>query len=213
MPTGFPVADALSATLGAFGAMCALYERRRHPAHAGQLVDVALYETVFRCLELPALVYDQLGVVASRSSYGTTAGEMICVAASRDGDWFSASRWDRGPAQFDENDPYGGTDRARAVDEIRRHIEASTSAALRDTPSHAGFTIAPVQSIDALFEDRHAVERNSIAVIDDTELGSIALAAVVPRFVRTPGRLRTGSPRLDAHRTEILHDWIGATSG
>jgi formyl-CoA transferase len=212
MPTGFPVADALSATLGAFGAMCALYARRRDPEHAGQLVDVALYETVFRCLELPALVYDQLGIVASRSSYGTTAGETICVAASRDGDWFSASRWDKGPAQFGEDDPYGGPDRARAVDEIRRHIEASTSAALRDDPAHAGFTIEVVQSIDALFDDRHAIARRSIEVIDDAELGSIALAAVVPRFARTPGRLRVGSPRLDAHRTEILQDWIGATS-
>ena len=32
MPTGFPVADGLSATFGAFGALCALFEQRQQPA-------------------------------------------------------------------------------------------------------------------------------------------------------------------------------------
>jgi crotonobetainyl-CoA:carnitine CoA-transferase CaiB-like acyl-CoA transferase len=210
MPTGFPVADALSATLGAFGALCALYERARNPDAIGQLVDVALYETVFRCLELPALVYDQLGIVASRSSYGTSVGEVTCVAESRDGDWFSAHRWDIGPVEFDESDPYGGADRAAAIDRVRRLIEASTGAATRaDRSTASGFAITPVQSIDALFTERHSIARRSIEVIDDAELGEVALAAVVPRFSRTPGTLRAASPPLDGHRADILDDWIG----
>ena len=214
LPTGFPVADALSATLGAFGALCALFERRRNPDGNGQLIDIALYETVFRFLELPVLMYDQLGVVATRSSFGTAVGEITCVATSRDGDWFTASRWDVGPVSFDEADPHGsaaGVDRARAVDEMRGDIEASPSAALRvAAKSPRPYAITQLQSIDALFDDAHCRARQSIEVIDDPEIGPIALTTVVPRFSRTPGRLRTGSPKLDAHRADILRDWIGA---
>src|SRR5262249_35857590 len=131
MPTGFPVADGFTATVGAFGALCARYAQTRHTDGAGQHVDVALYETIFRLLELPATIYDCFGDDPGRSSFGTAAGERICVAQSADGQWMSVSRWDKGPVRFDSLHPCGiddATARAGEIDGVRRAVEARSAA-------------------------------------------------------------------------------------
>ena len=213
MPTGFPVADGLSATFAAFGALCALYEQRRGSGE-GQHVDIALYETIFRFLELPALMYDQLGELPGRSSFGSAVGESICMAQSSDGRWISASKWGPGPVRFSESNPVGDSDggeRRTEIDEIQRHIEAHTAddlVASNDQPH--GFSLTPVMSIDELLADEHCRMRSSIVVIRDDELEEVALAGVVPKFSRTPGHIAHASPRLDEHRAQIMHDWLGA---
>jgi crotonobetainyl-CoA:carnitine CoA-transferase CaiB-like acyl-CoA transferase len=214
MPTGFPVADGLSALFGAFGALSARYEQRRGGTAIGQHVDVALYETIFRFLELPALMYDQLGELPTRSSFGTAVGESICVAPSSDGQWMSAAKWGPGPVRFCESNPYGevdGIDRHAEIDSIQRHVEAHTAAELLATDDHPhGYSITPVMSIDELFAAAHCTMRSSIVSIRDEELGEVALAGVVPKFGRTPGGIAHASPRLDEHRAQIIDDWLGA---
>ena len=197
MPTGFPVADGLSATLGAFGGLCALYARRADPAGAGQHVDVALYETVFRFLELPALLYDQLGVVAGPSEHGTSVGEQICVARSSDDQWMSASKWSR---------TVGPRDR-QMVPTLRQHIESRTLEALMSEPAPLGFAVAPVASIDDLNAAAQCRARSSIVRVVDEELDEVALVGVVPRFDRTPGRIAHASPKLDDHHEEVIGQW------
>ena len=216
MPTGFPVADGLSATFAAFGALCARYEQRREPDAPGQHVDIALYETIFRFLELPALMYDQLGELPGRSSFGSAVGESICVAPSSDGRWISASKWGAGPVRFHTTNPVGdsdGADRNGEIESIGRHIERNTADDLVAAQDHPhGFSLAPVMSIDELVANEHCQVRSSIVRVGDGELGEVALAGVVPKFSRTPGRIVHASPRLDEHRAEVLDDWLGATA-
>jgi crotonobetainyl-CoA:carnitine CoA-transferase CaiB-like acyl-CoA transferase len=193
MPTGFPVADGLSATLAAIGALSAVYASRSDDC--GQHVDVALYETVFRLLELPALLYDQLGVVAGPSENGTSAGERMCVTRSADGHWMSASKW---------------TSADEIQEDIRTHIESHTAEDLMSEACPFGFALAPVSCIDELGASRQYQARSSIVRVPDDELGEVALATVVPRFSRTPGRIAHASPKLDEHRDQIIEDWCEA---
>jgi crotonobetainyl-CoA:carnitine CoA-transferase CaiB-like acyl-CoA transferase len=193
MPTGFPVADGLSATLAAIGALSAVYASRSDDC--GQHVDVALYETVFRLLELPALLYDQLGVVAGPSENGTSAGERMCVTRSADGHWMSASKW---------------TSADDTQEDIRTHIESHTAEDLMSEACPFGFALAPVSCIDELGASRQYQARSSIVRVPDDELGEVALATVVPRFSRTPGRIAHASPKLDEHRDQIIEDWCEA---
>ena len=74
-----------------------------------------------------------------------------------------------------------------------------------------GFSLAPVMSIDELFESGQCAARSSIIRVPDDELGEVALSGVVPKFGRTPGRVAHASPRLDEHRAEVLADWLGVT--
>ncbi|MEO8692996.1 MAG: CoA transferase [Acidimicrobiales bacterium] len=214
MPTGFPVADGLSALLGAFGALSALYEQRRGDAAVGQHVDVALYETIFRFLELPVLMYDQFAELPGRSSFGTAVGESICMAQSSDGRWMSAAKWGPGPVRFCDGDPYGdvdGFDRGAEIESIRHYVESHTADELIAVDDHPhGYSVTPVMSIDELFAAAHCTTRSSIVSVRDEELGEVALAAVVPKFSRTPGGIAHASPRLDEHRAQIIDEWLGA---
>lgn len=216
MPTGFPVADGLSAALGALGALSAVYRRDRDERALGQHVDVALYETVFRFLELPALVYDQFDMIPSASSYGSAAGELFCVAQSADGVWMSASGWGSGPVRFTSHQPAGVADhdsRAAQIDALRAYIESTAADRLLATHTHPfGVTVTRVSSIDQLVTDPWGPARESLVTVNDDELGAVTLAPVVPRFSRTPGRIRSAAPALDAHREAICAEWLGSAA-
>ncbi len=215
IPTGFPVADGLSAAFGALGAVASLYERSRNGQGAGQHVDVALYETVFRLLGVPALMYDQLGVVPGKSSFGTAAGEVFCLARSADDRWMSATKWGVGPVDF-EDDPMGSAspDRRRDIDAITQYIGAHTSDQLAsgiDRPF--GFTVTAVIDPEEMLADERYVSRSSLVEVDDPEFDRVRFVGVVPRFDRTPGRILHGAPTIDADRASILEDWLGRDSG
>ncbi|MBK7950690.1 MAG: CoA transferase [Deltaproteobacteria bacterium] len=96
MPTGFPVADGFSAAFGALGAVAALYRSRRGERGA-TLVDVALYETILRLLEVPVRVYDRTGVVPSASDTVSAMGERFAVSEIEPGLFTSTSSWQSEP--------------------------------------------------------------------------------------------------------------------
>ena len=79
--------------------------------------------------------------------------------------------------------------------------------------SPLGFALAPVSCIEELIADPQSQARSSIVWVADDELGEVALAAVVPRFSRTPGQVRHASPKLNQHREEITEQWCKEPSG
>ena len=146
------------------------------------------------------------------SAFGTTAGEMIAVAPTRDGRWISASGWGKGPVRFSPDEPYGvgpDVERSKRLEAIEQFVAAET-ATLRAPIVHDGLTLCPVQSIDALLDDPQVRARGTFVAVADPELDEVLLVDVVPRFSRTPGRIRHAAPRLDEHRDTILRDWLGA---
>jgi crotonobetainyl-CoA:carnitine CoA-transferase CaiB-like acyl-CoA transferase len=151
--------------------------------------------------------------VPNASSYGTTVGEVFVVAQSADGEWMSANGWGLGPVAFDAENPLGrvdGTSRAAQIDELRSHIEAASCDELLAADEHPyGVAVTRVSCIDQLFADSWGPARDSLATVTDDELGEVALAPVVPRFSRTPGRITAAAPRLDEHRATICAEWLG----
>src|ERR1017187_8683422 len=73
---GTSMADYMTATLGAFAVMMALYNRDANGG-PGQQIDLALYESMFRFTESMTLAYDRLGIVRERTGnvhYGAAPG-------------------------------------------------------------------------------------------------------------------------------------------
>ena len=56
----------MTGVFAALGAVMALYHRDTHGDDAGQEVDLALYESLFRLLESLVPAYDRLGSVPER---------------------------------------------------------------------------------------------------------------------------------------------------
>ena len=102
MSPGYPLGDLIAGLFGAFSVMVALYKRDAL-AGPGQAIDLALYEAIFRLLDFDAIQYQQNGVVHTRSgnqvtyvapssTYRTSDGKYVTMAASNHNIWVRVCR-------------------------------------------------------------------------------------------------------------------------
>lgn len=216
------IADYLSGALAAFGVLVAKAYRDR--TGEGQVVDTALYESVFRILEDVAVVYDKFGLVRERQGpdhensvphnhYPTRDGKWIAIACTNDRMFQRLARAMGRPELGD--DP-----RYATVDERlrRRHeVDAMVAAWTASLDQAAALAIldreevpaGPIYNIADIFRDEHYRARQAIIEVPDPELGSLRMPGVVPRLVRTPGRVRHAGPRLGEHTEEVLCGLLG----
>jgi crotonobetainyl-CoA:carnitine CoA-transferase CaiB-like acyl-CoA transferase len=216
------IADYLSGALAAFGVLVALGHRQR--TGEGQVVDVALYESVFRILEDVAVVYDQFGLVRQRQGpdhensvphnhYPTRDGKWIAIACTNDRMFQRLVRAMGRPELGD--DPRYATVDAR----LQRRAEvdalvAAWTAALDQAEALARLDreevpAGPIYTIAEIFQDAHYRARQAILAVPDPELGVLRMPGVVPRLERTPGRVRHPGPRLGEHTEEVLCGLLG----
>jgi formyl-CoA transferase len=60
-------------------------------------------------------------------------------------------------------------------------------------------------------QDPHYIDRELIADYPDPDMGQLPMHHVVPRFLGTPGSIRTPAPALGEHNGELLTE-IGITA-
>ena len=86
--SAFPLADTVAGAFAAFGVMSALFHRSQ--TGRGQVVDVSLFEPLFRLVESQVIAFDQLGLVkqrvgnrieedAPRNAYATLDGKFVTI--------------------------------------------------------------------------------------------------------------------------------------
>lgn len=93
LTSSFAMADSIAATFATMAAMFAIYERDQGGSGKGQVVDVSLFEPLFRLVEFQVIAYDQIGLVRERignrsttdlprNAYRTRDGRYITISAS-----------------------------------------------------------------------------------------------------------------------------------
>jgi crotonobetainyl-CoA:carnitine CoA-transferase CaiB-like acyl-CoA transferase len=222
MHSGFPMADSITGVFGALGVMAAVYERSL--SGKGQRIDLALYEGPFRLLEFVAIAYDQIGRIAERRG---TSNAYACPAGTwqtGDGKWatFTVSTQDMvdrfweaiGHPELAKDPRYAtNTDRVAHRDEldplIVDFLQRHTLAEVSKIFDEHRVAIGPVYSIEDIFEDEHYRSRENLVEVEDPTLGTLRMQGIVPKFSRTPGAVRTAGGDIDAHRAEVLRDWLG----
>jgi crotonobetainyl-CoA:carnitine CoA-transferase CaiB-like acyl-CoA transferase len=216
---GVPLGDYVGSLTAVAGSLAAVAERNR--SGLGQVLDVALYESVFRMMELPVAAYDQLGQVTGRD--GTTNSYVAPAGTWRSGDgrWISFTASTQpvvrrlfeamGLADLASDERFStNANRLRHRETLSRLIadwvaghEADELAATLD--KHAvPYSVA--LSIADTFEDRHYRDRGTLPAVADAELDSIRMPAVVPRFSRTPGAIRWAGEPLNASWEDLSGD-------
>ena len=219
----FPVADSVSGIFGAFAVLAALRERDTNPTGEGQMIDLALYEAVFRLMEFTAIAYDQLGEVTEREGARSTYVAPVNTWRTKDGKWASftgstqamVERLFRAIGRPDLlTDPRFLTNKTRMAhrDELDEILSAwmadHTLAEVTRIFDEHQVAIAPVYSIADIFAEPHYWAREAIIEVEDDELGPVRMQGVVPKFSRTPGAVRHTGPRIDQDRESILADWL-----
>lgn len=228
---GISIGDSLAALHGVIGALMALRHRdatggravfeqgRWQRGGAGQMVDVALYESVFNMMESLVPEYDVAGVVRERTggalpgivpsnTYTTGDGENIVIAGNGDA-IFKRLMQAIGRADM-ADDPTLETNDGRVprTAEIDTAIQdwcstQSIDAALT-TLKGADVPVGKIYSVADMMRDPHFLARKMFeqhALADGT---GVKLPAVVPKLSETPGGTRWLGPALGAHTDEVL---------
>ncbi|HEY9573705.1 MAG TPA: CaiB/BaiF CoA-transferase family protein [Pusillimonas sp.] len=215
--SAFPMGDYLAGIFGAFGALAAIHHRVR--SGKGQVVDVSLFEPLFRIVESVALRYDQTGQKkpllgnqmeedVPRNVYRTADDSYVAVscgsqrifqnllAAMERPDLLGDDRFQNMSRRVSNRD---------AIDKIVSDWVASHS--LNDV-LHAfdtnGVVAGPVMDIEAIFNNEHYAARQAIASVPDSELGMLRMPAPVPKLSATPGGIRWAGKKMGEDNEEIF---------
>jgi crotonobetainyl-CoA:carnitine CoA-transferase CaiB-like acyl-CoA transferase len=220
---GFGLGDATTGLMAAYLASVALHEKRR--SGRGQVIDLALYETLLTLLGPQVVNYDQLGIIqeragsrlpftAPRNIYRTRDGKFISVGGS------AQSIFERLCTALEipdlPRDPRfaGNRDRLKNVDALDEALQQAISRFDRDELMRRFVeleaAISPVNNVEDVINDEHVVARENILAIEDEELGGpLRMQNVVGKLSRTPGAIRHTGPRLGEHNREVLVDLLG----
>ncbi|MBC7452487.1 MAG: CoA transferase [Massilia sp.] len=219
---GVSIGDSVAALHGVIGAMLALRHRDATGGRAGgqgQMVDVALYESVFNLMESLVPEFDVAGVVRERTggalpgivpsnTYLTGDGESIVIAGNGDAIFkrlmLAIGRIDMaGDAGLARND--GRVPRTVEIDTAIQawcngHSIDSALAILQaaDVPAGKIYSVRDMMS-DPQFLARDMFEQHHFA--DGTP---VKLPAITPKLSATPGATRWLGPALGAHSEQVL---------
>ncbi|WP_248895992.1 CaiB/BaiF CoA transferase family protein [Haloplanus halobius] len=219
------LADLTAAQFAVQAAMFAVFERDigRGGSGEGQVIDVSLYEPLFRLFLSEVEAYDRLGETrermgnhhpnaAPRNVYETTDGHMTLSASAQSIFENLAEAIDR-PDLLDDPRFADNESRVDHADELDDIIEAWTRERTTDEAiaamEDADAVVGPVYDMADIFEDEQYDARNDIVEVDDPELGSLKTPAPVPRFSRTPGTVEHAGPRHGQHNEAVFVDELG----
>lgn len=235
---GISIGDSVAAMHGVIGAMMALRHRdvtggrwngkqgEESLGGLGQMVDVALYESVFNLMESLVPEYDFAGVVRERTggalpgivpsnTYTTNDGENIVIAGNGDAIFhrlmLAIGRDDlASDSTLQRND--GRVPRTREIDAaIQAWCDTQTIDMALAKLREADVPVGKIYSVrdmmqDAQFQAREMFEQHYFA-----DGAAVKLPAISPKLSATPGQTKWLGPELGAHTEEILTG-IGYTS-
>jgi crotonobetainyl-CoA:carnitine CoA-transferase CaiB-like acyl-CoA transferase len=220
-PGSATIPDYLSGIYGAMGAMLAMEARRK--TGRGQVVDIGLYEPVFRILDELAPAFQHKGYVRERmgpgtvnvvphSHYPTKDNRWIAIACTSD-KIFARLAAAMGAPELCDDGKWGTIrEREAARAEVDAYVGAWTSSLTRDellqTCEEAQVPCGPVYAIDEIFEDPHYKARGNILTMQDPRVGELAIPNLVPRLSETPGEVKWLGPAMGEHNGEIYRDWL-----
>jgi len=229
MPGGPPVtpgstslADYITGLFGAVGVMVALRARDRDGL--GQVVDVSLYESIFRVLDEIAPAYAATGRVRGREGtktlyacphgqYETADGHWIAVACTSDR-MFARFAAMIGRPELAAEERFGNVrKRLAALDEVdgivTDYIRAMPREGFLARCLEFGVPAAPVNTIADIFADPHIQERGTLLEVEDGAGGTITVPNIVARLSETPGEVRASGPALGEATDAVLRDMAG----
>lgn len=213
--------DSLGGLHAALGIMIALWNREQHTGGTqGQVVDVALYESIFNLMEGVVPEYSGAGLV--REASGTTITGIVPTNTYKCRDGKFVVIGGNGDSIFQRlmkaaGHPHMATDPRMATNPGRVEHEKEIDDALRAwcAAHDAAHILAeldkaqvpggPIYSVQDMFNDPHFQARGLFENV--TVNGKpLAIPAIMPKLAGTPGGTSWPGPEVGSHSDEILRD-------
>jgi formyl-CoA transferase len=220
---GVSIGDTLASLHGVIGILLALQER--HQSGQGQIIDIALYEAVFNCMESLLPEYSAFGEVrqpggsalpgiAPSNAYLCADGGYVLVAGN--GDSIFKRLMDMiGRTDLANDTALENNDgRVARVAELDQAIGAwaktkTTNQALQLLDS-AAVPAGKIYTVADIANDPHYKARENIQTIQMLDGSKLDVPGVIPNLSRTPGSIKTLAPNIGENTDEILRS-IGLT--
>jgi len=216
---GVSIGDTLAALHGAIGVLLALYHRKVNGGR-GQVIDVALYEAVFNCMESLIPEYSAFGAVreaagsalpgiAPTNAYKCLDGYVL-IAGNGDSIFRrlmdAIGRPDLGAAP----DLASNSGRVARVAELDVAIEAWTQTrTIRDVLAameEAHVPVGRVYTAKDIAEDPHYRARDMLLKQQTRDGYTVEVPGIVPKLSATPGAVRSSAPHLGDDTDAVLRD-------
>jgi formyl-CoA transferase len=215
---GVSIGDSLAALHGVIGILLALRHRDQNGGE-GQMVDVALYESVFNMMESLLPEYSVFGAVrqaagsslpgiAPSNAYRCRDGKFALIAGNGDSIFRRLMEVIERPDLGDDPALAQNDGRVANVERIDAAISAWTEQrSLDEVLAHLNEARIPagkIYDVADIAADPHYRAREMIvdsALADGTP---VQVPGVLPKLNATPGTIRTLAPELGQHTDEVL---------
>ncbi len=211
--------DTLAALHAVIGILLALQQRSKTEG-SGQVVDVAIYESVFNMLESVVPEYDGAGVVRGPSgstltgivptnTYPCADGKYVIIGGNADSIFQRLMRAAGRDDLADDprlRDNAGRVEHQEEVDgAISRWTATLDSGEVLERLAAVSVPSGPIHSVEDMLRDPQFNQRGMFETVQvDGE--ALKIPALVPRLEDTPGETLWPGPALGEHNEEILGD-------
>ena len=213
--------DTVAAIHAALGVALAVIERTN--SGEGQVIDVALYESVFNLLEGIVPEYDGAGVV--REPSGTTitgivpTNTYLCndgkhVVIGGNGDSIFKRLMTEAGREDMANDPELEHNPGRVIhqDAIDKALAdwcaGLSSKQVIDRLEAVRVPVGPIYSVEDMMEDPHYQARGMFETVEING-EPLKIPAIMPKLTGTPGRTDWPGEPIGGHNDEILGELLG----
>jgi formyl-CoA transferase len=212
------IGDTIASFHGVMGALMALREAEK--SGKGQVVDVALYEAVFNCMESLLPEYDAGGYIRERSGSALPGIAPSNLYPCKDGYVLIAGNADSlysrlmsaiGRADLRDDPALARNDgRAAQMERIDSAIGEWTSQRSQEDVlkemEKAEVPAGRIYSAADIVADPHFQARGMIESVIAGDGEPLKVPGIVPKLSATPGRIRSAAPKLGEHTDEILRE-------
>ena len=215
------IGDTISGIHAALGITLALLEKQS--SGTGQVVDVALYESMFNLMEAVVPEFDGAGVVREPSgstvtgivptnTYRCRDGRYIVIGGNGDS-IFQRLMTVAGHARM-ASDPRLASNAGRVEHEceidavLAQWCESNDSQSLLDQLEQARVPAGPIYNVEDMIKDSHF---NARGLFENVEIDGepLKIPAILPKLTRTPGATRWPGGELGSHNAEVLVEMLG----
>ncbi len=216
--TGVSIGDSIAALHGVIGVLLALYHRDARGGQ-GQMIDVALYESVFNLMESLLPEYDAFGVVRERAgsalpgiapsnAYRCADGGYVLIGGNGDSIFKRLMHAIGRPDLADDPALARNDGRACRSTELDATIEAWTLQRPIDEVIRvldaAQVPVGKIYTAADIAHDPQYLAREMVVPITDRHGHPLKVPGIVPKLSDTPGALRHAAPHLGEHTADVL---------
>ena len=215
------IGDTISGIHAALGISLALLEQKQ--SGRGQVVDVALYESMFNLMEAVVPEYDGAGVIREPSgstvtgivptnTYRCRDGKFVVIGGNGDSIFQRLMNAADQPEMAQDprlaSNP-GRVEHEAEIDGVLSHwCLQNDSLQLLEILDQNRVPAGPIYNVEDMVNDAHFGARG---LFENVEVNGkpLKIPAIMPKLDTTPGRTRWPGPQLGSHNQEVLGGLLG----